>query len=216
MTPKNIVFYLLLHSSKSKPPKTIANNEKEAIERLKMVLKLAEINNLQIKWKKCEFLKTIVEVFGYEIGNRQIKSSISKTNDVYKYPEPKNIKQIQRFCGFANYFRKFIDNFAFIAKPLTNLMKKDTVFHFGNEERKAFEELNSKIISRPVLGPYDPTAETQLHTDASILMQKNKEDNEFHPIHFSSTKTSECEEKWFSYELELYAIYLDEISKLFN
>lgn len=192
----------------------IADNETQAIERLKMVLKQAESHNLNIKWKKCEFLKRSVEIFGYEIGNKQIRSSLNKTNDVNKYPEPKNTKQIQRFCGFANYFRKFIDNFAFIAKPLTDLLKKETTFHFGDKERRAFEEIKSKIISRPVLGLYDPTAETQLHTDASkfatasIIMQKSKEDNEFHPIHFSSTRNSENEEKWFSYELELYAIYL--------
>lgn len=101
-----------------------------------------------------------------------------------------------------------------MAKPLTDLTKKDVKFHFGDEERSAFEIIKSKIIERPVLMIYDPQAETQLHTDgskfatAAILMQKNPEDNEFHPVLFTSNRTSEEQGKWFSFELEMYAIYL--------
>lgn len=63
--------------------------------------------------------------------------------------------------------------------------------------------------------------ETELHTDASkyataaILMQRSKVDDEFHPVIFLSTKTTQAQEKWFSYELELYAIYLA-VTKLRN
>lgn len=138
-----------------------------------------------------------------------------------KYPEPTTIKKLERFLGFSNYFRKFIDNYAFIEKPLSDLKRKKNTFKFGSEERRAFEELKAKIISRPVLNLYDPTAETQLHTDASkyataaILMQRSKDDHEFHPVYFLSKKTTEAEQKWFAYELELYAIYLA-VEKLRN
>lgn len=147
-------------------------------------LKVAD--NLNIKLKKCEFLKRSVVVFGYEIEKYLIRSCLSKTNDLNKYAEPKSIKQIQRFCGFTNNFRKFIDNYVSIEKPLTDSTKKDTPSKFGNAERQAFHELKSKIISRPVLKLYDPEAETQLHSDASKFATEN----------------------WFSYELELYAIFL--------
>lgn len=72
-----------------------------------------------------------------------------------------------------------------MAKPLTDIMRKDTTFYFGNDEKNAFNMLKSKITERPVLMIYQPQAETELHTDASkyataaILMQKNTDDNEF-------------------------------------
>lgn len=192
----------------------IANNDDEAIKRLEIVLNQAASYNLNINWKKCDFLKRNIEVFGNEIENGTIKSSSSKIKAVNKYPEPKNIKELQRFLGFANYFRKFIDNYAFLAKPLTDLTKKDIKFKLGDEEKNAFQTLKSKIVERPVLMIYQPNAETQLHTDASkfataaILMQRNPEDNEFHPVLFMSKVTTKDQQKWFSYELEMYAIFL--------
>lgn len=182
----------------------IANNDEEAIHRLKIVLSQAARYNLNINWKKCEFLKRRVEVFGYEIENKTIRSSESKIKDVNKYPEPKNIKELQRFLGFANYFRKFMENYAMIAKPLTDLTKKDSKFQFGWAETESFRLLRSKIIEKPVLMIYQPGAETQLHTDASkfataaILMQRSSEDNEFHPVLFMSSRTSKEQEKWFA------------------
>lgn len=72
----------------------IANNDDEAFKRLKMVLDLAASYNLNINWKKCGFLKREIEVFGYEIQNKTIRSSSSKIKDVHKYPEPKNAKEL--------------------------------------------------------------------------------------------------------------------------
>lgn len=199
----------------------VAKDEREAVDRLKIVMELAASFNLQIKWKKCELLKRNIEFLGQEIQDGTVRSIESKVKGVNRYPEPKNIKQLQKFLGFANYFRKFIENFAVIAKPLYDLQKKDAEFVFGEAQREAFEVLKSKIVERPVLALYQPDAETELHTDASkwataaILMQKSKEDNEFHPVVFLSTKTTPAQEKWFSYELELYAVYLA-VTKLRN
>lgn len=192
----------------------IAKNENEAIERLEEVLKLAASYNLSIKWKKCSFLKTKIEFLGYEIENGMIKANETKTNDVNKYKEPKNPKEVQRFLGFAGYFRKFIDNFVMLAKPLSDLMRNNVKFTFGPEQRKSFETLKQRVIEQPVLMIFRKDAETELHTDASkygtaaILMQRNPNDNEFHPVHFMSVKTSPDQEKWISYELELFAIIL--------
>lgn len=192
----------------------IAKDEKEAVERLKTVLDVAASYNLNIKWQKCELLKKRIEYLGQEIHNGTIRSSEGKVKCVNNYPEPKNIKQIQKFLGFANYFRKFIGDFAWIAKPLNDLMKKNVEFKFGDAQKEAFRLLKQKIIERPILSLYQPDAETELHTDASkwataaILMQKSKDDDEFHPVAFASKRTTACQEKWFSYELELYAVYL--------
>lgn len=101
-----------------------------------------------------------------------------------------------------------------IAKPLSDLMRKDSKFLFGPEQLKSFETLKQIVRDRPVLQIFRRDAETELHTDASkfgtaaILMQRSFDDNEFHPVYFLSSKTSKEQELWFSYELELYAIKL--------
>lgn len=119
--------------------------------------------------------------------NCPIKSCESKVKEVNGYTEPRNAKQLRRFLGFANYFRKFTNNLAIIAKPLYDLQRKDVEFIFGEAHKNAFELLKSKIVERPVWALYQPDVETELHTYASkyataaILTQRNKEDNEFHP-----------------------------------
>lgn len=92
-------------------------------------------------------------------------------------------------------------------------MRNEERFQIGERERNAFENLKQIITQRPVLMIYRPEAETQVHTDASkfataaILMQRSSDDNEFHPVMFMSNKTTEAQEKWFSYELEMYAVF---------
>lgn len=192
----------------------VASNETEAIERLEIVLNLAASYNLSIKWKKCSFLKTRIDFLGYEIENCTVRPSEAKTKDIHKYREPRNVKEVQRFLGFTGYFRKFIENYAFIAKPLSDLTRNNTTFVFNDEQRKSFNALKEKVTQRPVLNIFRKDAETELHTDASksgtaaILMQRSPDDNEFHPIHYLSRKNTAEQEKWFSYELELYAIFV--------
>lgn len=192
----------------------VSADENEALEHLEIVLNLAASYNLTIKWKKCSFLKKKIEFLGYEIENGMFKASRSKTQDVDKFNEPRNVKELQRFLGFTGYFHKFIENYVSIAKPLSDLMRNDRDFIFGPEQRKSFATLKQKVKEHPVLMIFKKDAETELHCDASkygtaaILMQRNPEDNEFHPVYYLSTKTSADQEKWISYELELYAIIL--------
>lgn len=80
-----------------------------------------------------------------------------------------DLHNVRQYLGLASYFRKFIKNFAFIAKPLTNLTKKNVVFVWGNAEQTAFEILKDKLISKPALAIYDGNAETEVHTDASKM-----------------------------------------------
>lgn len=190
----------------------IAKTIKEAIERLLMVLKIAAEFNLNIKWKKCQFLQAKIEFLGYEVEDGHVRSSPLKTRDVHKFPEPKTTQQIHSFLGLAGYFRKFIKDFALIAKPLSDLLRKDQKFQFSELQRASFTQLKTLICERPVLSIFRYGAETELHTDASkwalgaILMQRDFDDGKMHPIRYLSIKTTETEEIWQSYELEVLAI----------
>lgn len=188
-----------------------ANDEHEALERLCEVLKTAAEYGLQIKWTKCQLLVRRVEFLGHIVEDGVVMPSPGKTDAVIKFPEPRNEKQLHSFLGLCSYFRKYIENYAFIAQPLSDMLRKNAKFEFNDEHRMIFNTLKKKLTSSPVLKIYDPKAETELHTDASnvayaaILMQKDC-NGELHPVHYMSRRTTDAESKYTSYELEALAI----------
>lgn len=98
-----------------------------------------------------------------------VRPSDGKTRAIKNFPQPSNVKAVQSFLGLTGFFRKFIAHYATIARPLTELLKKDQKFNFGSTQMNAFEELKRKLCEDPVLRLYNPKAETELHTDASAL-----------------------------------------------
>ncbi|GFX95030.1 hypothetical protein TNCV_3046621 [Trichonephila clavipes] len=154
---------------------------------------------------KIEFLGHIIEKINFFLP-------LLKTKSVVNYPEPKTTKEVQRFLGLTGYFRKFIPAYSVIAKPLSDLLRKDTPFNFDVKQKASFDELKRLLCQKPVLGIYRQNCETEIHTDASIdglaavLLQRFPDDNSLHPIYYMSRKTSETERKYTSYELEVLAI----------
>jgi len=162
---------------------------------------------------KCSFLFEEITYLGYTINKNGIQPSKHNIESVLNYPIPRNIKEIQRFVSLASYFRRFIKNFATIAKPLYDLMKKDTKFQFGPNENNAFESLKNILSSEPVLAIYSPQLPTELHCDASsvgvgaILLQKQS-NGTLRPVSYFNHRTTGAESKYHSFELEcLAAIY---------
>lgn len=186
-------------------------SEEENLIKLKKVLATAMDYGLEINWKKCKLLVNQVEYLGYVVKAGQIQPSDRKIQAVTKFPKPTTKKQLQSFLGLVNYFRKFIPQFALVAKPLSQLTKGDIKFEFGPEQEMAFELLKRALIEKPILRLYRIGVETELHTDAcqgglgAILMQRS-EDNLFHPIYYASWKATPVEEKYTSYELEILAV----------
>lgn len=178
---------------------------------LQEVLHLLSQYGLELKFSKCNFLKLEIEYLGYIISGNGIKPNKVNVEAIRNFPQPKTVKQVQSFLGLTSYFRKFVSNFALLARPLYNLVKKDVPFMFGKEELKAFEELRDSLTCSPILALYNPTAVTELHTDASsygygaILLQRSK-DNLMHPVMYFSKRTTEIESRYHSYELEMIAI----------
>lgn len=187
-----------------------AKDEVQALERLKQVLAVASEYGLQINWNKANLICREIEYLGHKISNGEVRPSSDKTDAVVRYPEPRNVKQLHSFVGLISYFRKYIQNYALIAKPLTDLLKKDAIFQFNDVQRQAFQMLKQKLATPPVLKIFNPQLKTELHTDASavalsaILMQQH--DTGLHPVHYMSRKTSEVQSRYSSYELEALAI----------
>ena len=126
----------------------------------------------------CAFLFTEVTYLGYRINNRGIRPTKENIRAVSDYPIPRTFRELQIYLGFVSYFRKFIRNFATIAKPLYDLLKSKSDFKWDDKQLVAFEKLKQSLISEPILSIYSTTAETELHCDASsygygsVLMQK--------------------------------------------
>lgn len=170
-------------------------------------------NHTQLNLKKCSILKTSIVFLGYEVTFNQIRSCNYHVENVENFPIPTSEKALQRFLGLMSYFRKFIYRYNHIANPLYELMNRhEKSFKFESEHYEAFEKPKGALISKPVLSIYSPALETQLHTDApasgfgGILMQRQVNDNQFHPVMFYSRKTTATESVLHSFELETLAI----------
>lgn len=189
-----------------------AKTEEEAFVKLRKVLNRAEEYGLQFNWTKCHFMKREINYLGYIVKEGEIRPSKEKIAAVEHFRIPTNIKSLQSFLGLTGYFRKFIKNYSIIAKPLTDLLKKGALYNFDETCQKAFIDLKRNLCQSPVLKIYDPSVETELHTDASgdgygaVLLQRNLKDNQMHPVQYMSKKTTPAEKKYHSYYLEILAI----------
>ncbi|GFU63830.1 retrovirus-related Pol polyprotein from transposon 297 [Trichonephila clavipes] len=167
---------------------------------------------LEINFEKCQFLHNTIEFLGHIIENGRLFPSPSKTKAVINYPDLKNIKDVRRFLGLTGYFRKFLPSYSTIAKPLSDLLRKDSLFQFYAEQQAAFQKLKYLLSQQPVLSIFNQNSPTEIHTDASIdglgaaLLQNSIHDNQFHPVFYMSKKTSDHERKYTSFELEVLAV----------
>lgn len=125
--------------------------------------------NLKINPSKCNFLQTQVTYLGHLITSEGIRTDPSKNESIKKYPAPSNADETRCFVAFCNYYRRFIKNFADLAKPLNNLLKKNTAFVWSIDCEKSFKLLKEKLISAPILQYPDLSKPFIVTTDASAF-----------------------------------------------
>jgi hypothetical protein len=89
---------------------------------------------------------------GHVLSGRGIHTDPTKVTTVQEWPQLANVRKLHGFLGLAGFYRKFVHNFAVIANPLTNLLKKHTLFVWTSEHQLAFDTLNLALCSTPVLG----------------------------------------------------------------
>jgi len=100
---------------------------------------------------------------------------------------PSNRKEVQSFLGFTNFYCRFIQGFSHLARPLFNLMRKDTEWRWGAEEQSAFDSLKEQITTAPILAlpdnlqPFQIEADSSDFTTRAVLSQQSPEDSKWHP-----------------------------------
>ena len=131
-------------------------------------------------------------------------SSADNISASLEYSIPRMYREVQSFLGLKLYFRKFIRNFAILAKLLYDLLKTKTEFVWNDEALAAFGRLKEQLISEPILAIYLASAATELHCDASahgygfVLLQKQT-DGKFHPVSYFSKRTTQAEFRYHSF-----------------
>ena len=96
----------------------------------------------------------------------QVLTDPSKVNTIVNWPSFINIKDIQSFLGFANFYRRFIYRYSRLAAPLTNLTRKETPFNWSDQYQDTFEKLKKAFTSKIILRYYNPDLKIVVETDA--------------------------------------------------
>jgi len=179
---------------------------------VKEILKRLQKAGLYAKAEKCEFHLDFVEYLGYVLSPSGLTMFDAKVKTIQEWPEPKKVKDIQSFLGFANFYRRFIFNYSDIVIPLTRLTRKDTPWNFDENCRKAFNTLKQAFTSASILTHWVPDAQLVMETDASdyalaTILSIMTKDNEIHPVAFHSRMFSALELNYDVHDKELLAIF---------
>ncbi len=137
-----------------------------------------------------------------------------KVKAVVDWPSPDSRKALQRFLGFANFYRRFIRNFSQLAAPLTALTSPRTTFRWSDTAEAVFTKLKSRFVSAPILIAPDPSRQFVVEVDASevgvgaVLSQRSSTDDKMHPCAFLSHCLSPAERNYDIGNRELLAVKL--------
>jgi len=167
--------------------------------------------DLYLWLEKCSFNQISVEYLGLIISEGKIRMDPVKLNAVTNWPTPKTMKDVQKFLGFCNFYRRFVKNYSALAWPLFNLTKKDTPFHWGPDKEHAFQELQGVLTSTPVLILPDYDKPFTLITDASdyamgSILEQEDVFSRSHPVAYFSKSLQPAERNYKIHDKELLAI----------
>ena len=127
-----------------------ASDLEEHRKRLKNIFQRLRDNNLRLQPDKCEFLRKEVAYLGHVITEHGVKPNPNIKN-IQEITQPQSVKQLQAYLRLVGYYRRFIKDFAYIAKPLTNLLKKDTPYVWSADQESAFLTFQKILTSDSLL-----------------------------------------------------------------
>ncbi|MBW0487477.1 hypothetical protein O181_027192 [Austropuccinia psidii MF-1] len=186
------------------------SSEEEHVKHVASVLQRLRDKNLFAKASKCVFHASSVEYLGYVVSSDGLKMDSSKAQQILNWPHPKNIKALQSFLGFSNFYLHFIKNYSKTITALTFLLKKGSPFIFNEEALSQFQILKGALTIAPILSNFNPSLTTIVGTDASnyalsaVLSQVNPLGD--HPIAFDSRKHLPAELNHEIHDKELLGI----------
>ncbi|KAK3532190.1 hypothetical protein QTP86_009293 [Hemibagrus guttatus] len=186
---------------------------KDHVRQVREVLARLQQYHLFVKLEKCEFHWTTVTFLGYVISPRGVEMDTNKFRAVTEWPAPATVRELQRFLGFANFYRRFIRNYSSVAAPLTSLLRgKPKKLDWMDQARAAFQRLKDCFTTAPILCHPDPDRPFMVEVDASssglgaVFSQRHGDPGKVHPCAFYSWKLMTAEVNYDVGNQELLAI----------
>ena len=187
-----------------------SKTEEEHVKHVKEVFEILRQQKLYAKLAKCDFGKSELTFLGHVVGAEGVKVDPKKIEVVKEWPDPRDVHNVRQFLGLTNYFRKFIQGYAAICRPISALLCKGEDFAWTTECKIAFQALKEALVCAPVLALPDfsePFKIFEVICDASgfgigaVLMQKGR------PIAFEGRKMKDAETRYTVGEQELLAVH---------
>jgi len=180
-------------------------------ELVEEILRRLEEHNLYIKPEKCEWKVKEVGFLRVVIGPDGIKMEKEKVRGVLEWPTPKCVKNVQKFLGLVNYYRRFVKDFAEIARPMHRLVQEQERWNWGAEQEEAFRRLKEIFMSEPVLAASDLDKEMRVEVDASDyatggVLSMKYEDERWRPVAYISKSLSDTEKNYEIHDKEMLAV----------
>nr|GFC30605.1 reverse transcriptase domain-containing protein [Tanacetum cinerariifolium] len=144
-----------------------SKGEKEHEEHLKAILELLKKEELYAKFSKCEFWIPKVQFLGHVIDSQGIHVDPAEIKSVKDWASLKSPTEIRQFLGLAGYYRRFIEGFSKVAKPMTKLTQKKVEFEWGDKQEATFQLLKQKLCSAPSLALPEGSEDFIVYCDAS-------------------------------------------------
>ncbi|GJW17643.1 reverse transcriptase domain-containing protein [Tanacetum coccineum] len=183
-----------------------SKSEEEYEAHLKTILDLLKKEKLYAKFSKCEFWLQEVQFLGHVVNRDGINVDTSKVESAKNWKTPESSTEIRSSLGLAGYYRRFIENFSKIAKPLTQLTQKNKTYVWGDKQDESFQILKEKLCNALVLALPDGPDDFVVYCDASkqgfgcMLMQRGK------VIAYASRQLKKHEKNYTTHDLELGAV----------
>ena len=186
--------------------------EEEHEQAVRRVLEILAEHKLFLRPEKCEFHRKQIEYLGLVISENKVAMDPVKVARVREWPVPENRTDVQAFVGFVNFYRRFIQDFSTIARPLFDLTRSDQAWNWGTKEQEAFERLKMAVTTAPILAspqdsePFRIEADSSDFASGAVLSQQLPGEDKWHPVAFYSKSLSPVEQNYEIHDKEMLAI----------
>ncbi|RVW86068.1 Retrovirus-related Pol polyprotein from transposon 17.6 [Vitis vinifera] len=182
----------------------------ECLVNLEAVLNRCIEKDLVLNWEKCHFMVHQGIVLGHIISEKGIEVDKAKVELIVKLPSPTTVKGVRQFLGHAGFYRRFIQDFSKLSKPLCELLAKDAKFIWDERCQKSFDQLKQFLTTAPIVRapnwqlPFEVMCDASDFAIGAVLGQR--EDGKPYVIYYASKTLNEAQRNYTTTEKELLAV----------